>query len=171
MRGQAAIMSSARTGTGRDDWRTPPDVLAAITTHIGRIQVDPCASYEASGWFAEDLNITEHDRPCGLAQDWQGRGLVFVNPPYSKFKWWAKKANEESVHTTPILLLVPARTDTKAWRLVTQHADCVAFWRGRITFVGAENGAPFPSAIVAHNIGRRAMLRAFGDVADVWSCP
>lgn len=51
--------------------------------------------------------------------------------------------------------LIPARTDTQAWSVFYDHdrfamrdpRDEVRFLRGRVKFVGAENGAGFPPAL------------------------
>jgi hypothetical protein len=139
------------------------------------VALDPCNSPD--GWVGAQRSFTAHDDSLGL--DWSVyaqmgdalEGFVYVNPPYSKLRDWARKISAESLEDLRIISLIPARTDTRAWRIITEHADCVAFWRGRLTFEGASGPAPFPSALIAHNIGRRAMVRAFGDVADVWSCP
>lgn len=165
----AAVMSSARTRTGRDDWRTPTTVLDRVR-RIGPIALDPCGNPENSVG-ARVCYWGEPDSADGLACGWSLGGLVFVNPPYSQFRAWAAKAALEAKAGTQLIMLVPARTDTQAWRIATGEADCVALWRGRLTFVGGNAPAPFPSALIACNVGVRAMRRAFGDVADVWVAP
>jgi hypothetical protein len=44
--------------------------------------------------------------------------------------------------------LVAARTDTKWWWDAMMEADGVIFLKGRVVFEGANNGAPFPSALL-----------------------
>jgi hypothetical protein len=53
-------------------------------------------------------------------------------------------------------------------------SSAVAFWHGRVTFIDPDtgeysHGAPFPSAIVAHNIDRSRVVDEFRDVAWVVS--
>ena len=46
-----------------------------------------------------------------------------------------------------VVMLLPARTDTK-WFHDYIYGNCeIRFLRGRLKFVGAKNGAPFPSMI------------------------
>jgi hypothetical protein len=52
----------------------------------------------------------------------------------------------------PIFILVPARTDTAIWQDIlfpkAYESGCIYFFRGRLTFKGAKDPAPFPSALV-----------------------
>ncbi len=85
---------------------------------------------------------------------WRG----FCNPPYSRGlqgKFIAKAAAERLRGFTTVMLL-PARTDTKAFH---DHIYNVGTWatrtgvemrllKGRLKFGGAANSAPFPSMVV-----------------------
>lgn len=62
----AALMTSARTGTGKDDWRTPECVLERVRM-VGPIALDPCASTDPDGLIGEG-NLDETDD--GLCSDW-----------------------------------------------------------------------------------------------------
>ena len=46
------------------------------------------------------------------------------------------------------VVLIPAKTDTKAWHKYVMKADYVQFIEGRLNFVGGNSSAPFPSCIV-----------------------
>ena len=46
------------------------------------------------------------------------------------------------------VMLIPARTDTKAFHDFIYHKAEVRFIRGRLKFGGSKNSAPFPSMIV-----------------------
>lgn len=159
----AVVTSSARTNRGSDNWQTPDVVLDGVR-RIGPIDLDPC---------------TDETNPCGARTwFWAGgletpwmvvSGLIYVNPPYSQMAAWAHKCAFESRECgARIIALVPARTDTRWWREATSEVECVAFWNGRLTFKGAPAPAPFPSALLAFNIGARAMDRAFGQHAQIW---
>jgi hypothetical protein len=67
-----------------------------------------------------------------------------------------------------IVTLVPARTDTRAFRALVRGAAAVCFWRGRITFRGAAAGAPFPSAIVYHGWRPERFVEVFADAGLIW---
>lgn len=162
----APTLSSARTGAGKDDWCTPAVVLDRVRK-VDPIGLDPCTSRDnptgASTYYTGD--------PWdGLAESWNlgdnPYGLVYVNPPYSTCAAWVDKAIAESAFVS-VILLVAARPDTKWWRRAWDAADAVAFWRGRLRFVGAPSCAPFPSALFALNLSQRRFKAAFGDVAEV----
>lgn len=52
-----------------------------------------------------------------LTEDWGGEGsVVFCNPPYSACKAFVAKAAEEAKKGATVVLLVPARTDTRWWQ-------------------------------------------------------
>ena len=85
-----------------------------------------------------------------MALNYRGGGCnVFCNPPYGKeIGKWVKKGYEESCKPeTLVVMLLPARTDTKWF-----HDYClkgqVEFLRGRLKFGNSKNSAPFPSMIV-----------------------
>ena len=78
-----------------------------------------------------------------------GGETVFCNPPYGReLAKWVKKAYEESRKpNTKVVMLIPARTDTRWF-----HDYCVKgrieFLKGRLKFGDGKNSAPFPSMIV-----------------------
>lgn len=143
-----ALMSSARTASGRDDWQTPPHVLDLVR-QVAPIALDPCTDECNPTGAASFVYRPDGD---GLAFSWIDSdldpGLVYVNPPYSKIRTWLGKCAEEGRLGVEIIALVPARTDTRAWHDSASRADAICFWRGRLTFVGATAGAPFPSALL-----------------------
>lgn len=91
--------------------------------------------------------------PCPLNPQFDGldieRGSVnFCNPPYSQLKKWIKKAFEEFQKGKTVVLLIPSRTDTKAWHDYIMQSKDIRFIRGRLKFGNAKFNAPFPSCIV-----------------------
>lgn len=95
----------------------------------------------------------------GLAQSWDCGGAVFCNPPYGReISKWVKKAYEEAEKNKyPIVLLLPARTDTAYFHDYIYRKDNaeIRFIRGRLKFSdengAASNSAPFPSMVVIYN--------------------
>lgn len=95
-----------------------------------------------------------------LVQDWgQLEGWQWLNPPYGRtIEDWVKKASDTILNKTisnfkGIVMLIPARTDTKYWHdyIFSNSKIKVEFVRGRLYF--EKNGvksdaAPFPSALV-----------------------
>lgn len=75
---------------------------------------------------------------------------MFVNPPYGrKITNWVKKGYEEAQKPkTVVVMLLPARTDTKWFWDYVIHRSEVRFISGRLKFGEAKNNAPFPSMVV-----------------------
>lgn len=130
--------------TGTDDWETPPAFFAALNKEFG-FTVDVAAddgNHKCSRYYTEGEN--------GLLQDWGGE-TVWCNPPYSRGQQdiFVKKAYEESKKPgTTVVMLIPARTDTERFHDYILGKAEIRFIKGRIKFVGAQHGAPFPSMVV-----------------------
>lgn len=126
-----------------DEWVTPQAFFDKIN-NIFKFELD-AASTEDNNKCSKRLND-------GLSEAWNKS--TWCNPPYSNVKEWVRKAEAESwITRNPIVMLIPARTDTKIW----QHhiLGCfnikILFIRGRLKFSGAINTAPFPSALIIWN--------------------
>lgn len=138
----AAVLHSS----ARHDWQTPVDVLELVreVADDGRIALDPCTTPDnptgAEEWIAPPDD--------GLAEPWTSHGLVYVNPPYGRaLPLWVDHAAWSAKRCGEIVMLTPARPDTRWFRVLWHSADALCFWSGRITFVGAEHSAPFPSLV------------------------
>jgi len=129
-------MNKALLSTGKNDWETPIEFFEKLDREFG-FTLDPCASHEnhkCNKYYTEDQD--------GLKQDWSGE-TVFCNPPYSgKLQdEWVAKCYEESKRATVVMLL-PARTDTKRFHQYILGKAEIRFLQGRLTFVGAKDPAP-----------------------------
>lgn len=71
----------------------------------------------------------------------------FVNPPYSKIKEFVDKSIEEHKKGKEVILLIPARTDTKYFRKLVDYGCTIIFITGRLHF-NESNSAPFPSCVI-----------------------
>ena len=125
------------------EWATPRPFFMRLNEEFG-FTLDPCAQPHnalCSKYFTEEDD--------GLIQSWQGH-RAFVNPPYGRAVGaWVKKCYEESRKPdTTVVMLIPARTDTKYWHNYVMKADELHLVKGRIKFGGGTNSAPFPSAVV-----------------------
>ena len=135
-------------------WQTPRDLLVAILEAANRaaFDLDPC-SPTSDGPVPATVHWTEADD--GLSFPW--RGMIFVNPPYSRSlpKWVAKCSTEANAGAV-VIGLVPSRTDTRWWHeSVASRADVVML-RGRLKFGGGQYSAPFPSALIVWGDARLA---------------
>jgi len=143
------LMFSSKTGK----WATPQDFFSKLDWMMGPFDLDPCSS-EDNAKCAK--YFTESDD--GLAQDWGGH-TVFVNPPYDNMKGWARKCYEESLKPdTTVVLLCPARTDTKYFHNYILKASEIYFVKGRLKFGSAQNCAPFPSMVAVFNSANRQQI-------------
>lgn len=153
--------SSARTGNGRDDWATPPELVAAIARKLDvRFALDTaCESHNAIAGVRQAFPYDEgaNGLRCGWAY-WLGLGVqgidrdhrdaAWCNPPYSQLRAWLAKCAREGERCR-VVALIPARTDTRAWHeSVMPSAHRVLLLKGRVKFEGATSCAPFPSAAV-----------------------
>lgn len=106
-----------------NDWWTPPEIVQAL----GAFDLDPCAGVGQKPLAKTAFTLPETD---GLAAKWHGR--VFCNPPYGpNVGAWAKKLAD---HGNGILLIF-ARVETRAWRIIWSTADGILFPFRRITFL------------------------------------
>ena len=80
---------------------------------------------------------------------------MFCNPPYGReIGAFVKKAYEESKKpNTSVVMLLPARTDTKWFHEYILGKAEIRFIRGRLKFGNAVNSAPFPSMVVIYGKG------------------
>lgn len=140
-------ISPALFSSAAQSWNTPAEILDPLRVAFGGIGLDP-ASNPTSIVAATTEWILERDGDS-LTRSWAGHGLCFVNPPYNRALFdWASKFAHEAKHDAEIVLLVPARTDTAWWRVAWAASSACLFWAGRVRFLGAPAGAPFPSALL-----------------------
>ena len=135
MRGHRVLTSRLST-----EWETPPELFSALNDRH-QFTLDVCATPDNTKcrrFFTK--------RDDGLSKSWAGE-RVWLNPPYGRqIGDWVAKATEEECLA---VCLIPSRTDTRWWHdSVMEHASDIQFLRGRVRFVGAQSGAPFPSAVV-----------------------
>lgn len=134
-----SVMFSSKS----DEWETPIDVFNRLNEEFD-FDLDPCAdenNHKCDRYFTKKQNW--------LIQNWGG-SKVFCNPPYGKeISAWVRKCSDESKkENTVVVMLIPARTDTKWFHdYIYQKAE-VRFLKGRLKFGGSKNNAPFPSMVV-----------------------
>lgn len=124
-----------------DEWETPIDIYNKLDAEF-HFDLDPCSTdsnHKCDKYFTKEIN--------GLSKNWGGR-RVFCNPPYSNISEWVEKAYRESQQDhTLIVLLIPARTDTRYFHDYIYQRSEIRFIKGRLKFSG-KGSAPFPSMIV-----------------------
>lgn len=127
----------------KDDWRTPIDLFNQLNDEF-HFTVDLCSSDD--NHLCDKYYTKENS---GLNADLTGE-VVFCNPPYGRkntLEWVKKCATAKAT----VVMLIPARTDTKAFHDYIYHKAEIRFLRGRLKFLshcGVVDRSPFPSMIV-----------------------
>ena len=144
-----ALMFSSKS----DEWATPKDTWEAAHMEFD-FQIDLAASicnYKLLRHYTKEDDALSKSWHTEAQRGW-------LNPPYSRglcAKFIAKAADERRKGFLTVMLL-PARTDTKAFHA---HIYDASTWQaregveirllpGRLKFGGCKDAAPFPSMIV-----------------------
>lgn len=129
------IMFSSKT----DLWETPQDFFDELNKEFD-FEIDVCA-------LKDNAKCNKFYSPAddGLTKLWTG--VCWCNPPYGRsIGKWVKKAFESNNAT--VVMLLPARTDTKWFHEFIYGNAEIRFIKGRLKFGNSKNSAPFPSMIV-----------------------
>lgn len=145
------------------EWQTPEYVLERVRK-LGPIGLDP-ASCKGNPTKAKVFLTPETD---GLSRPWTHSGLVFVNPPYGRAhnRPWARKIAHEGAEGAEIVALVASRTGSQ-WFEHMWTAQAICFLTGRLQFVGADNGAPFDSALCYWGDNQDVFAQAMKDLGTI----
>ena len=138
-------MTSGMTATGNIVASTPKEFFDRLS-NVFNFTLDVCALPENAK--CKDYYTPDDD---GLSNPW--RGGVWCNPPYGReISAWVRKGYEESRkdYNNFVLMLLPARTDTKWWWDWVQGKAQLFFVKGRIRFNEGRAGAPFPSVLALY---------------------
>lgn len=139
------MIGTALFSSASENWATPQDLFDSLD-YIFNFTLDPCSgptNFKVSNHFTKEDD--------GLSKDWGGH-KVFCNPPYGRNATgdWIKKSFEESKKPgTIVVVLIPARTDTKWFHEYVYKTNAEIFFiKGRLKFGDSDNAAPFPSMLV-----------------------
>jgi phage N-6-adenine-methyltransferase len=147
---QALMFSSKNQG-----WRTPKPFFARLDSEY-HFTTDVGATRDSA--LKEDYLGLDNGRDA-LLSEW-GK-VSYCNPPYGReIGKWVKKAHDEAKTGKIIVMLLPARVDTKWFHdYIFGAASEIRFICGRLKFEGvttkSENigkfPAPFPSMVVIYD--------------------
>lgn len=125
------------------EWQTPYELFEELDAEFG-FRLDAAASDDnalCDEWFTDRLD--------GLRMDWWPYEQVFCNPPYgNQIGRWVEKGYDEAQKGCTVVMLIPARTETRYWHDYVMKAREIRFIKGRLRFSGFTVNAPFPSAVV-----------------------
>ena len=132
-------MNKILFSSNKEDWETPHELFDKLNREFN-FTVDVASSEENN-----KCNRYYTEKENGLKQNWDNE-IVWCNPPYGrKIGDWVKKASESN---TTVVMLLPARTDTKWFHKYIYNKAEIRFIKGRLKFGNSVNSAPFPSMIV-----------------------
>lgn len=136
------MITSGMMSSNTYEWATPQELFNSLDAEF-HFTLDPCSTHENAKC---EYHFTKEDD--GLSQNWGGQ-RVFCNPPYGKeLPKWVKKCYDESRVGTLVVMLIPARTDTKWFHEYIYGKAEIRFIKGRVKFGDSKNSAPFPSMLV-----------------------
>jgi len=158
MKGQVQLFSH-----GRDDWETPQLFFEELNREFN-FNWDAAAdkiNCKVSGecYFSSEENALNKD---WFIPELDTNMRIFCNPPYSKWQKFVEKAYYETFtlnNQVSVVMLLPARTDTKAFHkyIYNQPNVEIRFLKGRLKFElggkpvldkkGKPQSAPFPSLV------------------------
>lgn len=140
--GKIQKMNPALLSSKNMCWCTPQDFFDKLNEEF-RFVLDPAATEKTAKCPLYYTPETD-----GLSQSWNRGGAVFCNPPYgSEIGKWVKKAYDEAKKGQTIVLLLPARTDTKYFHDYIYGKAEIRFLRGRIRFTDEDGRASDPGSV------------------------
>lgn len=142
---------------------TPAYILEPIREFLGGIALDPCTEPD-NPTCAEQFFFLPND---GCALPWAARN-VFCNPPYGEARnRWVDKCIETG-ESVPVLLLIPAHTETRTFQRALSACSSVLLIQARLRFGvlrdnGRQEAASHGSALIAFG-ANLSPLSSFGTV-------
>lgn len=140
------VVAKALFSSNCSTWGTPDYIFGPLNEEFN-FEIDLAASKKntkCAKFFDKKQN--------SLKQKWHLFKCAWLNSPYGRGVTikWVRKAYKESLKGVTVVCLLPARTDTVWFQKYCYNRENVElrFLKGRIKFVGARHGAPFPSVIV-----------------------
>lgn len=128
-------------------FNTPEVVLKALES-LGPIGLDPCSNETSIVNARVSWTVVENGLGLISWEHTAAGALIYVNPPFNELPEWVRRIIAEAAHGAEIVLCAPARVDTQWFAACLEAGGTAALWKGRITFRGAANSAPFPLALI-----------------------
>lgn len=133
-------MNDVHFSSKTNEWATPQAFFDQLDQEFN-FTLDVAATPENAKC---DRYFTQSDD--GLSQSWDNE-TIWCNPPYGRqLGSWVKKASE--ARGGVVVMLIPARTDTKYFHEYIYNKAQIRFIKGRLKFGDSKNSAPFPSMVV-----------------------
>ena len=135
-------MNDSLFSSKTEEWETPQAFFDALNNEF-HFTLDVCSTDENAKC---KKHYTKADD--GLSRDWTGE-TVWCNPPYGReMPKWIERCKQHGDAGGVAVMLIPARTDTKAFHEYIYGKSEIRFVKGRLKFGWSKNSAPFPSMVV-----------------------
>lgn len=132
----------------RDLWRTPKPIFDYYDKRFG-FTLDMAASKDnklCEWFFSEDydaLNKRNVSDTIDYLFGEEVKPAIWCNPPYSDIMPWVKQCIDTmNDHKVPIVMLIPADTSVKWFKLAFENCSECHFISGRLAFINEETGQP-----------------------------
>jgi phage N-6-adenine-methyltransferase len=133
----------------RDLWQTPKFVFDYYDKRFG-FNLDMASSHKnhlCNHYLTEDENALNYATMDGaldvIGANTGANGAVFCNPPYSNLMPWVAAVVEyASLFNVPFVMLIPADTSTKWFKLAFDNCSECHFISGRLAFINADTQKP-----------------------------
>lgn len=129
--------------SNKEDWETPQDLFEKLNEEF-HFTLDAAANEKNA-----KCAIYYTEKEDALKQNWNNE-IIWCNPPYGKkIKSFVEKAFYTWLQypKTTVVMLLPARTDTKWFHDYVYKRAEIRFLKGRLHFSNSKNAAPFPSMV------------------------
>ena len=144
------MISKALFTSNSDEWSTPQDFFDLLDKKYKFVfdlacSADNCKTRD--GFTIEDDAL---DQNWALITYATKGGWLWLNPPYSRIFEFVDKAWDQMTLGAKIVMLIPARTDTRYFHnfIYKKPGVSIEFIKGRLKFGVSKNSAPFPSMLV-----------------------
>lgn len=133
----------------RDSWRTPKEVFDYYNKRFN-FTIDMAASKDnhLCDYYIDRendalLHSTFDEALDQIGSEQHQEGVVWCNPPYSDcMSWCAMVVEYVDTYKVPIVMLLPADTSVKWFKLAYENCTECHFISGRLAFINEETKKP-----------------------------
>lgn len=140
-----------KPGQSKQDYCTPQELIDAVEHRFGAIGVDLAATRRncvAELYLDEKVNSLAEN----CSWEFPGVGVAWLNPPFADLEPWAAKCSLVRELHRWTLLLAPLGSQDWACEHVWGQAFVLKL-RGRVTFVGEQQGYPKDLMLACYGFG------------------